>query len=300
MELIITVINISTWWSSLDVNYQTVIISGGISLLILGLGCAISEVIRRRTKSIELTQYKQFIEEWITESRKTLDQYISCLEKLSNDIKNNKSLDFPKVKSNIINVSEIYKIPLERYADIYIFGIDSKNRKEKRIQLMDFLYELEYLEKATSLIMDRYNDYSKHNEEMINEWNKCHMNLKNLYITINYKDKPEAKKLCYSFFHAIENAVKESSRLCYLEIWDSEYLTPTINFLKKENPSPGSLLFQIALYTRDLNDVKNKHYDSNKYSEVFAGYANDLKNSRDVIDNFKSYFEDKKIKRFCK
>jgi hypothetical protein len=43
-----------------------------------------------------------------------------------------------------------------------------------------------------------------------------------------------------------------------------------------------------------------KHYNLNKFSEIFAGYANNLKNSRDSIDNFRSYFDDKKIKRFCK
>ena len=63
MGFINIILNISTWWSSLDVNYQTVLISGCISFFILGFGCAISEAIRRRNKSAELTQYKQFIEE---------------------------------------------------------------------------------------------------------------------------------------------------------------------------------------------------------------------------------------------
>ena len=86
MGFIILILNISTWWSSLDVNYQTVIISSFVSLLILGLGCAIPEIIRRYNKSTELTQYKQFIEEWITESQQTLDEYIFYLEKLSDEI----------------------------------------------------------------------------------------------------------------------------------------------------------------------------------------------------------------------
>ena len=143
MELINIILNISTWWSSLDVNYQSVIISSFVSLLILGLGCAIPEIIRRYNKSTELTQYKQFIEEWVTESLKTLDQYIFLLEKFSDEIRKNKSLNIPQWRSNTIHFSEINKIPLERYADIYVFGIDSNNHKVKRIQLMNFIYELE-------------------------------------------------------------------------------------------------------------------------------------------------------------
>ncbi len=79
MELINIVLNISTWWSSLDANYQSVIISSVVSVVTLYLGLRKSERNRQRTKSIELTQYKQFIEEWITESRKTLDLYIYIL-----------------------------------------------------------------------------------------------------------------------------------------------------------------------------------------------------------------------------
>ena len=55
-----------------------------------------------------------------------------------------------------------------------------------------------------------------------------------------------------------------------------------------------------AIYTRDLNNVIIKHYNLNKFSEIFAGYANNLKKSQDIIDNFKSYFDKEKIKRFCK
>ena len=86
MGFIILILNIYTWWSSLDVNYQTVIISSFVSLLILYLGIRKSERNRQRTKSIELTQYKQFIEECLTESQQTLDKYIFYLEKLSDGI----------------------------------------------------------------------------------------------------------------------------------------------------------------------------------------------------------------------
>lgn len=294
MGFIILILNISTWWSSLDVNYQTVIISSFVSLLILYLGIRKSERNRQRTKSIELTQYKQFIEEWITESRKTIDKYISSLEKFSNEIKNNKDIDIPLWTIHIIHFSEINKIPLERYADIYIFGIDSKDYKEKRKKLMNFLYQLEYLEKVQSLIMDIYNEYSKHNEEIMNEWNNCQMNLQKLYLSINYDDNPKAERF-YIFF---KNAVDKTSQSFNLDTWKSEYIHPTLNLIK-EKPSPESILFQIAILTRDLNITIVKGYESNKYSEVFAGYVSNLKKSRDIIDNFKNYFENKEIKRHC-
>lgn len=295
MELINIILNISTWWSSLDVNYQTVIISGCISFLILGLGCAIPEIIRRRNKSTELTQYKQFIEEWITESHKTLDQYISSLVEFSDKIKNNKSLNIPKWRSSIIHFTEINKIPLERYAEIYIFSIDSNNHKEKRNKLMNFLYQLEYLENAPSLIMDIYDEYCKHNEEIMSEWNNYYKNLLKLYSHINYKDNPETEP----FYSYLKKAIDNSSNFSNLDIWQSEYIQPTLHIFDA-NPSPASILFQIAIYTKDLDNVILKHYNYNKYSELFAGYAANLKTSQDGIDKFKSYFENKEIKRFCK
>lgn len=295
MGFIILILNISTWWSSLDINYQSVIISSFVSLIILFLGCAIPEIIRRRNKSTQLTQYKQFIEEWIIESYKILDKYISSLEKFSDDIKNNKDLNIPQWTSNAIHFSEIKKIPLERYAEIYIFGIKSKDYKEKRIQLMNFIYQLEFLEKVPSLIMDIYNEYRKHNEEIISEWNNCYKNLFKVYSNINYIDNPKAKPY-YSYF---KKAIDYSSNCSNLDIWESVYIQPTL-YILDSNPSPASILFQIAIYTKDLDNVIRKHYNLNKYSEVFAGYVTNLKKSRDIIDNFKNYFENKEIKYFCK
>lgn len=296
MELTFTVLNISTWWSSLDVNYQTVLISSFVSLIILLLGFIISERNRQRTKSRELTQYKQFIEEWVAESRKTLDQYISSLEKFSDEIKSNKSLNIPKWTSNLIDCSEINKIPLERYADIYIFGIDSNDYEERRKQLMNFLHQLEYLEKAPSLIMDIYNDYSKQNKDIMGEWNNCYMTLNMLYSKINYEDNPEAEP----YYSYLKNAIDNSSKFSNLDIWTLEYIQPTLNKITEAAPSPESILFQIAIYTKDLENVILKHYNLNKYSELFSDYAANFKKSRDIIDNFMSYFENKKIKRYCK
>lgn len=295
MELTFTVLNISTWWSSLDVNYQTVLISSVVSVATLYLGLRKSERNRQRTKSRELTQYKQFIEEWVTESLKTLDQYISSLETFSDEIKSNKSLNIPKWTSNLIHCSEINKIPLERYADIYIFGIDNKDYREKRIHLMSFLYQLEYLEKAPSLIMDIYNEYSRQNADIMGEWNHCYLTLNMLYSKINYKDYPEAEPFYYFFKEATDN----SSNFSNLDVWESGYIKSTMDLIG-ENPSPLSISFQIAIYTRDLKNVILKHYNLNKYSVVLAGYVANLKKSRDIIANYKSYFDNKKIKRYCK
>ena len=296
MGFIILILNISTWWSSLDVNYQTVIISSFVSLLILGLGCAIPEIIRRYNKSTELTQYKQFIEEWITESQQTLDEYIFYLEKLSDEIINNKSLIVSTWRSSIIHFSEINKIPLERYTDIYIFGIKHKDYKVKRVHLMNFLYQLEYLEKATSLIMDIYNEYRKRNTEIMSEWNNCNDNLYMLYSKINYKDNPEAER----FYSCFKNTQDKYSSCSNVDIWESEYIQPTLDEMTRLKPSPESILFQIGIYTNDLNNVILKHYNYNEYGEVFAGYAANFKKSRETIDNFKNYFDNKKIKRYCK
>ena len=269
MELINIVLNISTWWSSLDANYQSVIISSVVSVVTLYLGLRKSERNRQRTKSIELTQYKQFIEEWITESRKTLDLYIYSLQNFSDDIKNNKDLNIPQWRSNAIHFSEINKIPLERYADIYIFGTKCKDYKEKRKKLMNFLYQLEYLEKATSLIMYIYNEYRKRNTEIMSEWNNCNKDLHMLYLSINYKDNPEAER----FYSSFKNA-KDKYFSCFnVDIWKSLYIQPTLDEITRLKPSPASILFQISIYTNDLYNVIRKHYNLNKYSELFAGYV---------------------------
>ena len=129
----------------------------------------------------------------------------------------------------------------------------------------------------------------------MSEWNICYKNLLKVYSNINDKDNPEAEP----YYSYLKNAIDNSSNFSNLNIWKSLYIQPTLHIFDT-NPSPASILFQIAIYTKDLDNVILKHYNYNKYSELFAGYANNLKKSRDIIDDFKSYFENKEIKRFCK
>ena len=108
-----------------------------VSIIIFVLGFIISEAIRRRNKSNNLKQYKQFIKEWVEKSNDTLVDYINSLEAFSNAIKTNTDLNIAPWRSGIIHLSEINRIPLEKFSDIYIFGLSKKieNEKQGRINI---------------------------------------------------------------------------------------------------------------------------------------------------------------------
>jgi|WetSurMetagenome_2_1015567.scaffolds.fasta_scaffold102486_1 hypothetical protein len=288
--------NSSTWWSNISTDYKTVTISTVASVVILFLGFRMTELARRRNKSHELTQYKQFINEWVNKSNDTLSEYISSLSKFSKEIKVNTDLNIPKWQIHIIHMSEIRKIPLERFANIYIFGLKKKERDENRKQIMNFIYQIEYLDKAPSMILSVYKEYCAQNENIINEWNINYMQLNDLFENYIYEQNDLIKRFSLSFFKL---RTTEKIPFAGTDVWTKEYIDPVMTKLQQYNLTGSPILYQIFILTRSLKIVLLKHSKLNDYSFVFYEYAKNLNLAQTTINDSMKYFEDKKIKRYC-
>ncbi len=283
-------------WSSLDISIIT-------SVIIFFLGFVITEAIRRYNKSNELKQYKQFIEEWIKKSDSTLTEYIKSLKIFSDKIKNNTDFNIAKWETGIIHLTKINDIPLEKYSDIYLFGLSNKVDNENRKQLMNFLYQLEYINKCPSLLMDIYNNYCKQNEKIMDEWNLYYMQLIDLFQMHNnkYSDTFDGKILhkIMNIFIPLLSKANEGTVIATNE-WSEEFIHPAMNILSNNGCANYPILLQMIKLIKGLNIVIVKHNNINKYYEVFNSYITSLEKAQTIINESMQYFSSKKIKKYCK
>lgn len=283
-------------WQGLDISIP-------VSIITFILGFIIAEIIRRWNKSNELKQYKQFIEEWVTKSDSTLGKYITSLEKFSNEIKGNTDLNIPKWETGIIHLSRINSIPLEKYSDIYIFGISNKIKNENRIQLMNFLFQLEYIEKCPSAIMSAYNEYCKQNEKIMDEWNLYYMQLIDLFQMYNNIGSDTFEE---EYFHRIIKLftplLAEASQgvIITTNKWSDKFISPSMEILSNDECANSPLLLQIIKLIKGLNITIIKHNKLNEFNIIFDEYIESLKSAQSIINKAIQYFRNKKIKRYCK
>lgn len=274
-----------------------------ISIIIFFLGFVITEGIRRRNKSNELNQYKQFIEEWIKKSNPTLSKYIESLEVFSDEIKNNTDFNIAKWNTVIIHLAKLNDIPFEKYSDIYLFGLSNNIDSENRKQLMNFLYQLEYINKCPSSIMDVYNHYCEKSEKIMNEWNLHYMQLIDLFqmynnINTDTFDGRIVNKIMNMFIPLLSKA--NNGAIIATDEWSEVFINPAMKVLSNDECVNYPILLEIIKHIKSLNIVIIKHNNINKYYKVFDSYINSLKIAQDIINESMQYFSSKKIKRYCK
>lgn len=171
-----------SWYEKMDLSTKIALISLGVSVLTFLLGFIVSEVIRRYNKSNDLKQYKQFIQEWIDKSNSNLDEYINSLEDFSQKVSINTDLNIIQWRTPIIHLSEIGKIPLEKFSDIYIWGHSKESKEQNRKELMNLLYQIEYLNKVEVIIKSVYDEYCMNNNKIMEEWNSNYMQMIDLLV----------------------------------------------------------------------------------------------------------------------
>ncbi|WP_303327905.1 hypothetical protein [Butyricimonas paravirosa] len=274
-----------------------------IPIVIFFLGFIITEVIRRWNKSNELDQYKQFIDEWVNKSDETLTRYIESLKRFSNEIKVNTDFNIAHWETGMIHLTMINNIPLEKYSDIYIFGLDSKTNNENRENLMDFLYQIEYLDKCPALIMGVYNDYCRQNEKVMDEWNLYYMQLIDLF-QMYYNIEPN--KFEGQIFHKIMSLFTpliskvQPDNTVSTDEWYNSFIIPAMHILSNEKCTNYPMLIQLIKLVKGLHISIRKHESINKFHEVFDDYVSSLENAQTTINGCMQYFKNKKIKKFCK
>lgn len=289
-----------SWYENLDLSTKIALISLGVSVLTFLLGFIVSEAIRRHNKSNELEQYKKFIQEWVEKSDSSLGKYISSLEKFSNEVKINTDLNIVKWRTSMIHLSEINKIPLEKFSDIYIWGHSEKNKNQNRKELMNFLYQIEYLNKVETVIKELYDQYCINSNKIMDEWNFNYIQFVDFIATCNKEKIPPKEILIIEYIKSIfEPLLNTDGIFCGLDRWEKEFINPAIESLSSQ-PTTSSTVKQITIYVRNMRIAKMKHDKLNLYSVVFNSYIGNLKKAQSIIKSSIEHFKVQKIKYFCK
>jgi len=279
------------------------VFSGCISLVVAIIVYIISFCIndqkRKEIKSDELSQYKKFIEEWVDKSNSTLTKYIDSLRKFSNEIKVNTDLNIAMWKSSLIHLTRIDNISLERYADIFMYGLDESDENENRKRLMNFLYQIEYINKAEKLIMKVYEEYTEENRRIMDEWNVYNGQLVHLVTnTTTHTDTFEKIKF-EEIFKRFAVLLRNDGTFAGTDKWKSEFVDPSIVLLSDEKCDKYPLLVQLIDLISSLNFVILKHNKLNDYSDIFKEYIESLTNAQKIINDSLDYFKSHTLKQYC-
>lgn len=288
-----------SWYEKMDLSTKIALISLGVSVLTFLLGFIVSEAIRRYNKSNELKQYKQFIQEWVEKSNSNLDTYIQSLEDFSEKVKVNTDINIAQWRTSMIHLSEINKIPLEKFSDIYLWGHPKENNEQNRKELMNFLYQIEYLNKVEVIIKSIYDEYCIYNNKIMEEWNSNYMQMIDFIGTCDTNSMSKEDAIIFNTIIAsFMSIIKIDGTFSGFDNWENKFIDPATILVAKSFKNP--IIKQIAIYIRNMRVIKIKHDKLNQYSAVFDSYIGNLQNAQSIITNSIEHFKKQKIKKYCK
>lgn len=287
------------------INWDIAQISVIVAILTFVCGFFINEAIRRSNKAKEISIYKKFINEWINESDSSLNKYIDNLTVFSENIKKNNDLNIVKWKSNIIPISKISNISIEKYVDIFLHGNKHKDYHKKRKELMNLLYYIEYIEKAHNSIMMVYEEYVTNNDKIMDEWNLNYMQLHKIlfsYFKLGSYTLQE-QTIIESIFNSFWEINSESKgEFIGMDKWYNDFIMPNFKLLTKDSAIMDNsiILNQILELINGLRVVYLKHNKHKEYSMVFNDYVINLNKSRNKINESIAFFATCKTRRFVR
>lgn len=288
-----------SWYEKMDLSTKIALISLGVSVLTFLLGFIVSEVIRRYNKSNDLKQYKQFIQEWIDKSNSNLDEYINSLEDFSQKVSINTDLNIIQWRTPIIHLSEIGKIPLEKFSDIYIWGHSKESKEQNRKELMNLLYQIEYLNKVEVIIKSVYDEYCMNNNKIMEEWNSNYMQMIDFIGTYDTNSMSEEDfKTFNTITVSFMSLIKTDGTFSGFDNWENKFINPSMILVTCAFKNP--IIKQIGIYIRNMRIIKMKHDKLNQFSVVFDSYIENLKNAQSIIMNSIEHFKKQKTKKYCK
>lgn len=266
-----------------------------ISIILFFAGQIMGILIRKINKVRELKQTKQFVKEWIENSKETLDKYIESLEKLSTNIAKNNKTQTIGWKYNIIHFSRINDISLKEYFETFNYYLRGNTDKQNSKNLSDFLFKLDHIDKIHPIIMEIYKEYINNNYKISNEWNLNYTKLGYLFINTNYNEiteevKPIIRETSDLFFKCSDDKKDD------LSMWRENFINPILKKLNDGNYRQYPIMNEISLLTSNLNIVTTSHDNIKNYSKRFEHYAEDLTESKNIIIKSIKYFDDKKFK----
>lgn len=221
------------------------------------------------------------------------------MEDFSKEVKVNTDLNIAQWKTSMIHLSEINRIPLEKFSDIYLWGHTEKNREQNRKELMNLLYQIEYLNKVEEIIKSIYDEYCINNNKIMDEWNSNYMQMIDFIGTCDTNSMSKEDSINFNAIIAsFMSLIKTDGTFSGLDNWENKFINPAMILLAQSFKNP--IIKQVAIYVRNMRIVKVKHDKLNQYSVVFDSYVESLKKAQSIIMNSIEHFKKQEIKEYCK
>lgn len=164
---------------------------------------------------------------------------------------------------------------------------------------MNFLYQIEYLNKVEVIIKSVYDEYCIHNNKIMEEWNSNYMQMIDFIGTC---DTNSMSKEDYIIFNTIiasfMSQIDPNGTFSGFDKWENEFINPATILVAKAFKNP--IIKQIAIYVRNMRIIKIKHDKLNQFSVVFDSYIENLKTAQSIIMNSIEHFRKQEIKKYCK
>lgn len=165
---------------------------------------------------------------------------------------------------------------------------------------MNFLYQIEYLNKVESIIMSVYDEYCTHNNKIMDEWNSNYMQLFDFIGTCNTQIMtPEELHVYTNTTTKLMPLLNQDGSFSGIDRWEKEFINPMMDLIK-QLPLTSHVVYQFAMYIRNMRIIKMKHDKLNQYSFIFSSYIKNLKKAQTIIMDSIKHFKDQEIKYYCK
>lgn len=221
------------------------------------------------------------------------------LEDFSEKVKVNTDINIAQWRTSIIHLSEINKIPLEKFSDIYLWGHPEENKEQNRKELMNFLYQIEYLNKVEVIIKSVYDEYCIHNNKIMEEWNSNYMQMIDFIGTCDAYSMPKEDSIIFNtIISSFMSIIKTDGTFSGFDNWENKFINPAMILVAQALKNP--IIKQIAIYIRNMRIIKIKHDKLNQYSVVFDSYIVNIKNAQSIIMDSIEHFKKQEINKFCK
>lgn len=283
-------------WSQIDIPVI-------VSIIIFILGFYINGLIRKSQKRVELRLYKSIILKWWEKSKKTLDDYIASLEKFAEDIKTNEDFNIAAWRTNLVHVTKLNSLPVEKIADTVVVNLKTDDEQESVKQMMNLLFQLEFIEKGYVEIRAVYDKYCFENQKVMDEWNLYYMrlidSLQELSVA-NDLSTAESEYIEYiqsRLFPKMERIYQNQS--IGISEWSQEFVEPC--HIYGSDPcnaeiTKSSRMLNLINSIKGLRIAILRHNKLNGFSYVFNENKSNMIRARDIIIESMKYIEKHDIK----
>lgn len=266
------------------------------------LGSLITWGFNKTKRRRELCSYKDMIVKWCQCSNDSIQQYISSLEKFAKDIKDNNSLNIAIYSTNIICVDKINQLPIDKILDSLILNIDDKEKDKNTYNLLS---QLEFLEKISIMIMDKYKDYCSENKDIMESWNNNYKNLFRVMDDIISLDNTSLNKEEQLLRRRVReysipiNYNRKDKKEITIDIWEKDFVDPLIELIgQSKNQIIHPKINEAIQYVYELKIAIERHNKLNNYGLVFQEIKASMQSSLEIINESISYFASHDIRKW--